>query len=100
MNDGHSLGGYNRALCKCGQPGAGWGCSGKESQKRGVRSLGVSLQGGQEGEEAARPGHLHPKSHPRKQPPEGLLVGQEPPCLPPGEHCGHRGPLVTLCDTH
>lgn len=103
MSDSHSLGGYNRALCKCKQPRVarfiGLGLLGEGIPEEGCerpspRSLGVSLQGGWEGETLG----LHP--HPLTHPPEDFLRGQESPSFSPGEYGGHSGHLVSLFGTH
>lgn len=103
VSDSHGLGGYNRALCKCSQPrvarftGLGLlreGIPEERCERPSPKSLGLSLQSGQEGEALG----LHP--HPLTQPPEDFLRRQESPSFPPGEYGGHSGHLLALFDTH
>lgn len=103
MSDSHSLGDYNRALCKCKQPkvarftGLGLlkeGIPEEGCERPSPKSLGVSLQRRREGEA------LGPHPHPLTQPPEDFLSEQESPSFPSGEYGGHSGHLVALFDTH
>lgn len=82
MSDSHSLGDYNRALCKCKQPkvarftGLGLlreGIPEEGCERPSPKSLGVSLQSRREGEA------LGPHPHPLTQPPEDFLSEQESP---------------------